>query len=478
MTRKRDIRVWLAAALLVLGLTPATQAAAAVPAEIVAGEAQELRIEVNKGRLVRLARPAATVFIANPDIADLQVKSSTLVYIFGKRAGDTTLYAVDSRDRVVASLAISVTHNISGLENALKRLLPGTVVDVRSVDDSLVLSGAVATAEDAEEVRRLARRFVNEDTQIINRLNVAGPNQIHLRVRVAEVSRDVVKEFGVNFDAAVLTGNFVFNLFTGASAVSTPLLSGSLLPVEIPARRNDVNNVFGRFATGEVDVNTLIDALDDEGLISILAEPNLTALSGETASFLAGGEFPVPIPQDENTVTIEFKQFGVHLAFTPVLLSGGRINLRVAPEVSQLSSAGSVNFSGFNIPALTTRRAETTVELASGQSFAIAGLLQNDANHDVTKFPGLGDLPVLGTLFRSTRFQRNETELVIIVTPYVVRPVSAKRMAMPTDGLIAPNDTERILHGYKYKQHLPEGAAVPVGPRGERLAGPVGFVLE
>ena len=224
-------------------------------------------------------------------------------------------------------------------------------------------------------------------------------------------------------------------------------------------------------------MNGLIDALGKEGLISILAEPNLTAMSGETATFLAGGEFPIPIPIDQNRVTIEFKKFGVSLSFTPTILNGERINLRVRPEVSQLSQQGAIELAGFRIPSLTTRRAETTVELGSGQSFAIAGLMQNNTAQDNLRTPGLGDLPILGPLFRSDRYRRNESELVIIVTPYVVRAPSTK-LAAPNDGMVPPNDVERILSGVNYRAQLNDRNTVPRLRTGQGLIGPSGFVLD
>jgi pilus assembly protein CpaC len=292
---------------------------------------------------------------------------------------------------------------------------------------------------------------------------------VQLRVRVAEVSRDVLKQFGINWDALLSSGNFMFGLATGNPVVA----AGTFL-----TRNNNTNSLFGSFRNGALDINGLIDAMDDEGLITVLAEPNLTSMSGKPATFLAGGEFPIVVPGDNDRVTIEFKQFGVSLAFTPTLLGQNRISLHVNPEVSQLSNTGAVELGGFSIPALTTRRAETTVELGNGQSFAIAGLLQNDIRHDIDKFPGLGDVPVLGTLFRSDRFQRNETELVIIVTPYLVRPVDEPVLATPGDGYKAPNDIERILQGRLHSAQLHPGRGGPQGPQGQRLTGPIGFVLE
>jgi pilus assembly protein CpaC len=239
------------------------------------------------------------------------------------------------------------------------------------------------------------------------------------------------------------------------------------------------NSAFGSWRSGDDFVNTALDALAEEGLVNVLAEPNLTALSGETASFLAGGEFPIPIDSDEDGLEIEFKEFGISLAFTPTVLSSNRISLRVRPEVSDLSEKGAITINGLTIPALATRRAETTVELGSGQSFAIGGLLSTDIENAISKYPGIGDLPVLGALFRSSRFRSNETELVILVTPYLVRPVDEPVMAAPTDGYKAPSDIERILMGRLHSAQLQPGRGGPLSPEGApRLAGPVGFVLE
>jgi len=235
---------------------------------------------------------------------------------------------------------------------------------------------------------------------------------------------------------------------------------------------------FGSYESGSDIVNVAIDALAEEGLVNILAEPNLTSLSGETASFLAGGEFPIPVATDDNEIEIEFKEFGISLAFTPTVLTQERISMRVRPEVSELSDDGAIEISGLRIPALKTRRAETTVELGSGQSFAIGGLLSSDVQNAVTKTPGLGDLPVLGPLFRSQAFRRDETELVIIVTPYLVRPVDEPIVATPVEGYEAPSDIERILEGRLHSARLHRGRGGPEGPQGQRLMGPLGFVLE
>jgi pilus assembly protein CpaC len=296
-----------------------------------------------------------------------------------------------------------------------------------------------------------------------------SPSQVQLRVRVAEVSRNVLKQFGINWNALFSTGKFLFGI-----ATANPIIVGTSLL----ASTRPTDSIFGSFNSGSLDINGLIDALDDNGLITVLAEPNLTAVSGKPATFLAGGEFPIIVPDSDGRVTIEFKQFGVSLGFTPTILSENRISLHVKPEVSQLSTAGAIRIDNFTIPSLTTRRAETTVELGNGQSFAIAGLLQNNIRHDIDKFPGLGDLPVLGTLFRSDRFQRDETELVIIVTPYIVRPVSSQKLALPTDGMVPPTDEDRILHGRLYRPSGRRDVPAPIVGNHAETRQPIGFVLE
>jgi pilus assembly protein CpaC len=434
-----------------------------------------LRIEVRKGQVIRLPSPAATVFVADPEIADVQAQSPSIVYLFGRRAGSTSLYAVDENDQILLRTMVLVEHNLSGLRAAIDQLAPGNRVRASSVDGSIVLDGTVDTPVEAQELRELGARFLGEEEVLLYRVRVSASTQVHLRVRVAEVSREVIKEFGINWETVFETGDLLFGFATGRPAFGA---AGSVFRGPPQANGTIPDLFFGNFTPGDNVVNTAIDALEQEGLVNILAEPNLTALSGETASFLAGGEFPIPVASDEDEIEIEFKEFGIQLAFTPTVLSGNRISLRVRPEVSELSEDGAIEVNGLTIPALKTRRAETTVELGSGQSFAIGGLLSSDVQNAVSKTPGLGDLPVLGTLFRSTAFRRDETELVIIVTPYLVRPVDEPVLATPGDGYKAPNDIERILQGRLHSAQLHPGRGGPQGPQGQRLTGPVGFVLE
>lgn len=442
----------------------------AAPAEIIPSSPEVLRIELGKGALVRLDQAAASVFIAEPEIADIQVKSPRLFYVFGVRPGETTLFAIDEVDRVLLNRRVTVTYNLSRLESSLAKLLPRADIKVRSVEGSLVLLGTVQTAADSETARVLASQLIDEEVAtVVNRLSVMSPSQVNLKVQVAEVKRDVLKQLGINWTTATTLGDWTFGLVTG-----------NVLSVANAAVNSRFSGTHTRtLSDGTTTASLFFDALETEGLLTILAEPNLTAISGETATFLAGGEFPIAVPGADGANTVEFRQFGVSLAFTPTVVSQDRISLRVRPEVSAIDRTTEIIIcQGCTaIPGLTTRRAETTVELGSGQSFMIAGLLRNDTVHNLSKFPWLGDIPILGALFRSDSFKRNETELLIIVTPYIVRPIST-RFALPTDGYVPPNDFQRYIWNRRYVEQLPEILPVPRDRDGATLVGPAGYVLE
>jgi pilus assembly protein CpaC len=441
-----------------------------------------ISLEANKGRLIRLREPAATVLVADPAIADVQVKSPNLLYVFGKKPGETSLFAVDARDRVLLNVTVTVNHNLSRLQRTLNTLMPDNHIDVASVDGAIILSGSVKSNAAAENARQLAAQFVTDEKKVINRLNVDGPTQVQLRVKIVEMSRTVSRQLGINWDAAFSAGsNFVVGLFTGGATT----LSGSFPPqFPIRTRTNGVNNLSLSYTGQKYQVNSLIDALESEGLVKTLAEPNLTALSGEVASFLAGGEFPIPVPQNQaDVITVQFKEFGVRLSFTPTILASDRISLKVEPEVSQISSQGAVTVAGFSIPSLTTRRAATTVELASGQTFAVAGLLQNNLNNNISKVPGLGDIPVLGELFKSNAYQRDESELVVLVTPVVVKPFSDKTTTASAVNPApdTPSDINRLFLGPRIEGQPRRDPTQPGGgPVGAptQLRGSAGFVLE
>ena len=433
----------------------------------------ELAVVKGQGRLVRLSRPASSVFIANPAIADVTVKSARIVYVFGVSTGSTTLFAVDNNENVVADIDVAVTHDMARLESGIESLLPSSGITATSVSTGILLDGDVPNAEDAENVRRLATRFLGENEEVISRLKVTEPNQINLRVTFAEMSRTAVKEFGLNFD--LIAGDFSFT--SGDVFLNNPNALAGNGAFELSA--NTFSAGLGSLTSGSVSVLALFEALEEIGLAKTLAEPNLTAISGETASFLAGGEFPIPVSQEEGAITIEFKEFGVSLAFTPTVLSGNRISMRVRPEVSQLSDAGAVSIDGLFVSALTTRRAETTIELASGQSFAIAGLLQEDFQDAVRQVPYLADVPLLGELFKSESFRRAETELIILVTPYIVQPVDSPDMPLPTDPLTKSPVDLATARERKPSATLSRVVEVPVAPAGgQGKSGTINYLLD
>jgi pilus assembly protein CpaC len=445
---------------------PARVAPAPVAPAMVAPSMVELN--VGDGRVIHLAAPAAGVFIGDPSVADVQVKSPTLVYVLGKTLGETTLIAVDEHDTTVANVAINVGYNLAQLRQQLQRAAPDADVQVTMANKAIVLSGAVGSAGEAETLRSIAGRYVADPDNLVNLMRVDAPNQINLRVRVVEVSRDIIKAFGINWIGLGASGAWSGAAVTGVGGITSNAATtvGSSILSAVPGLAG-LTNILAQYKAGSTTIDSVIDALDSEGLVTVLAEPNITMVSGASANFLAGGEYPIPVPQGLGQVTIEFKKYGVSLDAVATITDGGRIHLTVKPEVSQLSTQGEIILNGVTIPALTTRRTETTVDLASGQSFAIAGLLSNNINHTIQKVPGLGNISLLGALFKSDRFERQETELLITVTPYIVRP-SPHRLAVPTDGYIAPTDVARIVNGADYTQ-----AQAPGSPPGSKDTGPV-----
>lgn len=477
-------------AALTLALAPARLMAAT---SVIAPTGVLLDVDVGKGVILRLDRPAGNVFVADPTIADVQIKSPTVIYLLGKAAGTTTLFALDKQDQVLLNSPVEVHSDNLGLQRALQQLIPGTDVRARSVNDSIVLEGTVKSAAEGDDIRKIAARYVPNDKQLVNEMQLAAPNQINLHVRIAEVSRNVVKQFGIDWFNAANTGVAAFGLVTGGTAIAAASTNLTKIAPTLPGSTTTFfntqgsallgsgapSNIYGGVKVGSKSINALVTALEDEGLITMLAEPNLTAVSGQKASFLAGGEFPVPVPQSGTgggaVVTIDYKQFGVSLSFIATVLGGNRISLHVEPEVSQIDTTTAIQVAGVNVPGVSTRRAETTVELASGQTFAIGGLMSNNVTQQMNKFPWLGDIPILGQLFRSEAFQRNESELVILVTPYIVRPVS-EQMAMPTDGLMAPTDSDMILHNMMSGASKTPPAQFPSAPPANPAAGPAAMV--
>ncbi|MGN6374996.1 MAG: type II and III secretion system protein family protein [Sphingomonas sp.] len=452
---------------LALALAAAGTLAATAPtaAQTVAPQpTSTISIDTGRGRLVTLSRPMSDVFVADDKIADVSVRSPTQLYIFGKGSGETTVYATSKSGAVVYSTTVRVGANIASVGEMLKLAMPNSDITATPMNGLILLTGTVANPDDAAEAQRLAQAFVGKGTQVLSHIKTATPLQVLLQVRVSEVSRSFVKNIGVNLQSFDNSGGFQFGIGQGRGA--NPYTPGGGLFT------NTTNSSAGTSSLSAAASGTtigmagkllglnLLSALDlgeTDGQVTDLANTNLAALSGETATFLAGGEIPIPISQGLGAVSVEYKQYGVSLSYTPTVLSDGRISLRVRPEVSQLSAAGAVTLNNVTIPALTTRRAETTIELGSGQSFMIGGLLQNHNDNQITKAPGIADLPIIGTLFRSNAFNRGETELVIVVTPYLVKPVdSQSQIALPTDGYKAPTDLSRVLFG-----QLSEGDSTP-----------------
>jgi len=469
--RKTIRRARLGTAFAALAIAVATVGASvpAVAQPSAARPSETVNLSQNTGTMVRLNEPMTDLFVANDAIADVQVRSPTQLYIFGKGTGETTLYATSKSGRVVYAANVRVGNNISSVSEMLHLAMPDASIHATPMNNLVLLTGTVANPEDVAEAQRLTQAYVGEGTQVVTRLRSATPLQVMLKVRIAEVNRGLLKSIGVNLLNRDSRSGHLFGIGRGNPGTIN-VVKGTVDPATGLAPETVSGVTFNNLAGGTTlglfghifgtDLLGTLDLMQNDGFVATLAEPNLTALSGETASFLAGGEFPIPVSQGNNAVTIEYKQYGVGLAFTPIVLADGRISLRVRPEVSELSDAGSVKLGGFTVPSLITRRAETTLELGSGQSFMLAGLLQNRNLNSVEKAPFLGDLPILGTLFRSTSYQRNETELVIVVTPYLVRPVS-NQIAIPTQGYRAPTDAQQMLMGQIFTGVSGPAAAVP-----------------
>lgn len=470
-TMNRRLSTLITAAMIAapLALMPAS---GALHAQSLTSPARTVTISIGRGELVTVPGRMADVFVADDKVADVQVKSTNQFYVFGKAGGETTVYASNAKGDVVWSANIRVGNNIDSIDQMLHLAMPEARVNVSTMNNTVLLTGTVAAPEDAAEAERLVKAFVGDKTNVISRLKMATPLQVSLHVKFAEVSRTLVRDLGVNLTTIDGTGGFKFGVGQGRPIGTTfttdPRLpfgvgGGNInvsgyIPDPTGASQNFVKtpgSAVSSVASGTtlsgmgkllgLDLLGALDAGETLGLVTTLSEPNLTALSGETADFLAGGEYPIPVSQGLGTTSIEYKRYGVSLAYTPTVLANGRISIRVRPEVSELSSTGALKLDSVEIPALTVRRAETTIELGSGQSFMIAGLLQNGAQNALTKMPGVGDVPILGSLFRSTRYRKGETELVIVVTPYLVNPVNANEIKLPTDGFQSPNDIQRLL---------------------------------
>jgi pilus assembly protein CpaC len=439
--------------------------------------ARSLNLPFGKSAVVDLPADVRDVLVTNPAVADAVLRSRRRISVLGVSPGDTDAVFFDDAGKRMLTLDIHVAKDASGLADAIGRLLPGSKVRVESVNDTLVLAGEVPNSADADKARRLAERFVAKPDQVVSLLSITGREQVMLRVRVVEMQRTIIKQLGFNT-------NTIWQRFDGANAYGLAFKSVPTYGVNQGLLGGGQGG--GSFSNNNTQASAAIEAFERVGLVRTLAEPNLTAVSGESAKFLAGGEYPVPVGQDsQGRVTVEFKPYGVGLNFTPVVLSEGRISLKIATEVSELSSDGAftsvsagTSTSGapisLVIPSLKLRRTETTVELPSGGAMMIAGLLQQQTKQDIDSVPGLANTPVLGALFRSRDYLSGETELAIIVEPFVVNPTSADKLQTPSDGLEMANDAATDLLGKLNKSSNVPPAAVA----GKSLQGPYGYVIE
>ena len=394
---------------------------------------QFVRIGLNKSIVVRLPADAHDILVGNPDIVEAVVRTQRTAYLFAKKPGQTNAFFFDKNGKQILNLDIEVARDMKALQKLLQRIIPGNTITVETVGENIVLGGVAKSPAQAKLAFDLAAKYTDDPKKVLTTISVAGKEQVMLKVKVTEMQREVLKQFGINAGAVEKIGNATLNLFsTNPFSVAGKALSATQYGIG-----NAVNPTTG----------AIIRAMERDGFIKTLAEPNLTAISGESAKFLAGGEFPIATASSGGDIAVEYKPFGVAIGFTPVVLSHGRISLKLNTEVSDISPENSVTIGNLSLPAFEVRRAETTVELPSGGSLAMAGLIKEKTKQAINGLPGAKNLPVLGALFRSRDFASTRSELVIIVTPYIVTPVSARQLVTPIDKAVVATDTQTILFG-------------------------------
>lgn len=443
---------------------------------------ETLDLPLNKAAVIHLPVDAADVLVTNPAVADAVVRTARRAYIMGIATGQTNAFFFDANGQLILDLDIRVERDLSPLQDSLERFLPAARVQAEAMNDHIVLSGSVPSAADADAALNIARRWVDEPDQVLSMLNIEAREQVMLKVRIVEMQRTIVRQLGVNLSTAATSGEFNFAVATQNEF--------SLVGRFLNGLAANVGWTSGN-AGGVQNVNALLQAMERVGLVRTLAEPNLTAITGESANFLAGGEFPVPVGRDrDGNIIIEYKPFGVGLGFTPVVLSEGRISMRISTEVSELTTQGALTFNstpitddqgnvvgqlpGLTIPALNVNRAETTVELPSGGSLVLAGLIQEETRQNLDGVPGVQNLPVLGSLFRSRDFENQETELVVLVTPYLVDPANPNALETPADGFQNASEADTLLFGRINRVYSVPGSDTD----GRGWTGPVGFLFD
>jgi pilus assembly protein CpaC len=431
---------------LVLGLAPVAPHAQAESVRVVrSGTEQVLSVPMNRAVVVESDLPFAELSIANPAIADISSLSDRTIYVLGKTPGTTTLTILDPQGRLITNVDVRVSADVSEFKERLRQILPDEKIEVRTANDGIVLSGTVSSTMRMQRALDLAERYAPE--RVSNLMGVGGVQQVMLKVRFAEMQRTAAKSLATSLatGGSVLGGDLGVELGTGNAA---PLVDVDTVANKLPARSIDTQGatLFG-FNAGGLEVGILLEALERKGVVRTLAEPNLTALSGQEAKFLAGGEYPIPVAQQNNNITIEYKPFGVELNFIPRVVDGDLINLELEAAVSSIDTNNAVVLSDISVNAFKRRETSTTVELRDGESFAIAGLLMDDFQDLNDQVPWLGDVPVLGALFRSASYQREQSELVIIVTPHLVTPTRGEAFALPTDRVVPPTERDLFLNG-------------------------------
>jgi pilus assembly protein CpaC len=488
MTITKRMALWPCAAAIAAALTPVPALAQVSVAEGI--HAGQLDVPVNKSQVLRSDRPYAKALIGNPEIADILPLTDSSVYVLGKKTGTTSLTLYDRRSNLIAVVDVVVGPDVTTLKRQLSELMPDQDVGARMSNDSIILEGVVPSAPAADRAVQIAETYA--PGKVVNLLSIGSSQQVMLEVRFAEVKRSALKQIGVNWDVLSDGAKLQGVSGGGSSLVGSVDPETGLLPLKHGAIINSFGIISRAFRAFGENFNVTLDALERNGAVTTLAEPTLIALSGETASFLAGGEFPVPVVQsggsgggaggggnnNGSAITVEWKPFGVSLAFTPTVLADGVINLVVAPEVSSIDSSASIVINNLTIPGLQTRRAKSVVEMRDGESFALAGLIRKDFQDTIRQVPLLGSIPIIGSLFRSTGFQHEETELVIIVTPRLVRPVPAGALKVPTDRVQPPREGDLFINGRTDTGVPPsavEPSAVAPGPVGTAQRQPIGL---
>jgi pilus assembly protein CpaC len=439
---------------------------------------QVLNLAKGRSAVIDLPADASDVFVSNPAVADAVLRTPRRIFVLGVAPGQSDAIFFDGMGRQILNLSIHVEAPTDNLADTVHRLFPQSQVDIQSLNGHLVLSGIAQNAGEADEINRLAQTYVDKPENVVNLISIAGKDQVTLKVRIVEVNRNTIKQLGLGTSMTYNFGTRSYSFLHKTSYDVAGKYSGTTEAC-YDQGGTSASSATGRTLSTGSDTTACLEAFEQVGLARTLAEPNLTAISGESAKFLAGGEFPVPVGQDnQGRVTVEFKPFGVGLGFTPVVTSNGRISMRISTEVSELTNVGALALSSsLTIPGLTVRRAETTVEMQSGSSLMIAGLLESKYKQVLDSLPGLTTLPVLGSLFRSRDFLHDETELVVIVTPYVVSPTDPNALQTPADNLALPSDMSSVFMGNLNKV-INKTADSQQAPAAPAYRAPIGYVIE